>query len=136
MTFTPSTHPLWALESDKYYAGWKYKRINFLFELKDKGQIPLLIDLNRNEVFEGFDCIPLSCLYPDWFMSDKDTLASDCAVIINLYGKHSHYFVQVWEMVDWENEALIYRISPGKLEFKRVDRYPISGDGFWIGLKR
>jgi hypothetical protein len=129
MTFTPSTHPLWALESPDYYAGWTLTR----------NEIPkdtVLIDLNRNEVFEGFDCIPLSCLYPDWFMSDKDTLASDCAVIINLYGKHSHYFVQVWEMVDWNNEALIYRISPGKLEFKRVDRYPISGDGFWIGLKR
>jgi hypothetical protein len=69
-------------------------------------------------------------------MSDKDTLASDCAVIVELYGKHSHYFVQVWDVTDWENEALIYRISPGKLEFKRVDRYPISGGGFWIGIKR
>jgi len=129
MTLTPSNNSLWQLESDNYFAGFRGDR-------KDLPKDTVLIDTKRNEVYEGFDCIPLSCLYPDWFMSDKDTLASDCAVIIKLYGKHSHYFVQVWEMVDWNNEALIYRISPGKLEFKRVDRYPISGDGFWIGIKR
>jgi hypothetical protein len=129
MKFIESNNPLWSLESDNYYAGFRLSR----------NEIPkntVLIDSKRNEVYPGFNAIPLSCLYPDWMMSDKDTLASDCAVIINLYGKHSHYFVQVWEMVNWENEALIYRISPGKLEFKRVDRYPISGDGFWIGVRR
>ena len=129
MTFTPSTHPLWALESPEYYAGWTLTR----------NEIPkdtVLIDLNRNEVFEGFNCIPLSCLYPDWMMSDKDSLAEDCATIIILYGKHSSHFVTLWEQVDWENEALLYRIQSGSLQFKRVGRYPISGDGFWIGVKR
>jgi hypothetical protein len=129
MTFTPSTHPLWSLESDNYYAGFRGER-------KDLPKDTVLIDLNRNEVYEGFNAIPLSCLYPDWMMSDKDTLASDCATIIILYGKHSSHFVQVWEVTDWENEALLYRIESGKLQFKRVDRYPISGDGFWIGVKR
>ena len=71
-----------------------------------------------------------------WMMSDKESLAQDCAVIIELYGKHSTHFVQVWEVTDWDNEALLYRISGGSLQFKRVDRYPISGDGFWIGVKR
>jgi hypothetical protein len=129
MTLTPSNNPLWQLESPDYFAGFRLSRT----ELPKN---TVLIDTKRNQVYAGFNAIPLSCLYPDWMMSDKDSLASDCAVIINLYGKHSHYFVQVWEMVDWNNEALIYRISPGKLQFKRVDRYPISGDGFWIGIKR
>jgi len=129
MHLTLSTNPLWALESPEYFAGFRLSR-------KDLPKGTVLIDEKRNEVYEGFNAIPLSCLYPDWFMSDKDTIASDCAVIIKLYGKHSHYFVQVWDVTDWNNEALIYRISPGKLEFKRVDRYPISGDGFWIGVKR
>jgi hypothetical protein len=129
MTFTPSTHPLWQLESPEYYAGFRLSRTELP---KDT----VLIDLNRNEVYEGFNAIPLSCLYPDWMMSDKDTLASDCATIIILYGKHSSHFVQVWEVTDWNNEALLYRITPGLLQFKRVDRYPISGDGFWIGVKR
>jgi hypothetical protein len=69
-------------------------------------------------------------------MSDKESLAADVATIIILYGKHSSHFVQVWEVTDWENEALLYRIESGLLQFKRVDRYPISGDGFWIGVKR
>jgi len=129
MTLTPSNNPLWSLESDKYYAGFRLSRI----ELPKN---TVLIDLNRNEVFEGFNAIPLSCLYPDWMMSDKESLAADCATIIILYGRHSNWFVQTWEKTDWENEALLYRITPGHLEFKRVDRYPISGDGFWIGVKR
>jgi hypothetical protein len=129
MHFTPSTHPIWALESPEYYAGFRLSRT----ELPKN---TLLIDTARNEVYEGFNAIPLSCLYPDWMMSDKDTLASDCATIIILYGKHSSHFVQVWEVTDWNNEALLYRITPGKLEFKRVDRYPISGDGFWIGVRK
>jgi len=69
-------------------------------------------------------------------MSDKETLLQDCKVIQNLYGRHSSNFVLVWYDTDWDNEALLYRIESGVLEFKRVDRYPISGDGFWIGVKR
>jgi hypothetical protein len=129
MTFTPSTHPLWALESDKYFAGFRLSRT----ELPKN---TVLIDTKRNEIYPGFNAIPLSCLYPDWMMSDKESLAQDCATIIILYGKHSSHFVTLWEQVDWENEALLYRIQSGSLQFKRVDRYPISGDGFWIGLKR
>jgi hypothetical protein len=28
------------------------------------------------------------------------------------------------------------KLTETQYMFKRVDRYPINGDGFWIGLKR
>jgi hypothetical protein len=129
MTLTTSTNPLWQLESPEYYAGFRLNRT----ELPKN---TILIDTKRNQVHAGFDAIPLSCLYPEWAQSCPESLAADCATIIILHGKHSQEFVIAWENMDWEKNALLYKVEPDLLRIYVVNRYPISGDGFWIGVKR